>query len=72
MVSMVGTVNMFVTLCVSTRRQASSQSSRSLDSSTLAAPLATWVTACMPEPCDRGATTRETSFSVVSGIRSHR
>ena len=58
---------MLVTRCRSTSRQASSQSSRSPDSSTVAAPRATCGRACMPAPCDSGATTSETSCSVVAG-----
>ena len=69
---MVGTVNMLVTRCRSTSRQASAQSSRSPDSSTVAAPRATCDSACTPAPCDSGATTSDTSCSVVPGIRSHR
>ena len=41
-------------------------------SSTLAAPRATCGSAWMPAPCDSGATTSDTSCSVVAGIRSHR
>ncbi len=69
---MVRTVNMFVTRCRSTSAQASAGSSRSPSVSTLAAPRAACVSAWMPAPCDSGATTRETSRSVVPGIRSQR